>query len=306
MRRMSDVDAELDFGLAASFTWFIPLLLVIVLNLIRTDFGSFGLSFFLAVLYSPHGGTFWGDIWRAAYLLMPLAWLSIVLYNRRTAEVNPRSLTSLTFGLTSVNGVMLGYVALFPTSVTEKLVREGIYPSVAGGIVYLAISVLCATFVLSAVGDLAGGISSHRHLPEDTDLIVTVAAIFVIVFLSLNFNLIYLITSAQHYHGTIAVEVDGEEVDLTQDRYQFQNEAFHLEEGNGRVWHAHVAGVTVEFAIAALRLEAGAPGTSRAKSRFVADREYVVKPTLNGAAVDPATTVLSESDHLKVVLERTE
>lgn len=103
-----------------------------------------------------------------------------------------------------------------------------------------------------------------------------------------------------HEHGRINVTIDGEPVEFSQRQYQVQADEFHFENGDGRVWHAHAPGVTLEYAMATLGIGVtedtvtfdgttyrdGDPGTN-------------VSVTVDSEPVDPATYELdgtSEND----------
>jgi hypothetical protein len=58
-----------------------------------------------------------------------------------------------------------------------------------------------------------------------------------------------------HYHGTMEMVVLDDRVDFSQQEYQLQANAFHFEGGDGRVWHGHAEGVTLEWAMASLGIE---------------------------------------------------
>jgi hypothetical protein len=107
-----------------------------------------------------------------------------------------------------------------------------------------------------------------------------------------------------HYHGAIEVTVAGETVDFSRDQFQYQDDAFHFENGDGSQWHAHAQGVTLEYAMGTLGFDVtqdsvtydgttyrdGADGTS-------------VTVTVDGDPVVPREYVLQESDRIRIVVE---
>jgi hypothetical protein len=118
-----------------------------------------------------------------------------------------------------------------------------------------------------------------------------------------------------HYHGTMEVVVLGDRVDFSQDQYQLRANAFHFEAGEGRVWHGHARGVTLEWAMSSLGIEVTETTvTFQGTTYRDADEEYAVSVTVNGESVDPATYVLrgasdarnaeSNGDHVRIVVER--
>jgi len=122
------------------------------------------------------------------------------------------------------------------------------------------------------------------------------------------------ISSGAHGHGLINVTIAGEEIDFSQPRYQRPGEfrAFHFEGGNGRVWHKHASGVTLEYAMATLGIGISedtvtVDGTTYRES----DAGTNVTVTVNGDPVDPATYELAGAsdenpqagDFIKIVVE---
>lgn len=117
-----------------------------------------------------------------------------------------------------------------------------------------------------------------------------------------------------HEHGIMEVVVLGDPVDFSQDKYQVANRNdFHFESGNGRVWHAHSQGVTIEFALATLDIGVTENSVTFDGTTYRDNSsEYSVSVTVNGEPVDPATYVLEgtsadnaeQGDHVRIVVER--
>ena len=63
------------------------------------------------------------------------------------------------------------------------------------------------------------------------------------------------VVSPPHYHGTMIIEVDGENTDLSSDQYQMRSGFFHFEAGQGEIWHVHSKGITVQYALESLGFE---------------------------------------------------
>lgn len=57
-----------------------------------------------------------------------------------------------------------------------------------------------------------------------------------------------------HYHGTIVINVDNKEVDLSRQEYQHKHSSFHIEYGERYRWHAHVEGVSIRFVMGSLNM----------------------------------------------------
>lgn len=107
-----------------------------------------------------------------------------------------------------------------------------------------------------------------------------------------------------HEHGTIDVAVDGDQVDFSRDRYQFNDDAFHFENGDGSEWHVHAQGVTLEYAMATLGFDVAADAVTFDGTTYRAgDDGTSVTVTVNGEAVVPSEYVLRDGDRIRVVLE---
>ena len=115
-----------------------------------------------------------------------------------------------------------------------------------------------------------------------------------------------------HDHGTIEVVVDGQQVDFSREEYQLQADEFHFENGDGRVWHKHATGVSLEWAMATLNIGVSEDtvvfdGTAYRDS----DEGTEVTVTVNGETVDPQSYVLQgveaasgeNGDHVRIVVE---
>jgi hypothetical protein len=116
-----------------------------------------------------------------------------------------------------------------------------------------------------------------------------------------------------HYHGTMEMVVLDDRVDFSQQEYQLQANAFHFEGGDGRVWHGHAEGVTLEWAMASLGIEVTESSVTFEGTTYRdSDPEYIVSVTVDGEPVDPATYVLkgasdagaaeSQGDHVRIVV----
>lgn len=100
------------------------------------------------------------------------------------------------------------------------------------------------------------------------------------------------VSEAAHEHGTMEMTVDGERVDFGEPEYQRPREfgAFHFEGGDGRVWHKHASGITLEYAMATLGIEVS-EGSVTIDGETYRDRDpgTTVSITVDGEPVDPAT-----------------
>jgi len=118
---------------------------------------------------------------------------------------------------------------------------------------------------------------------------------------------------AAHEHGFMDVVVLGDGVDFSQRQYQVQDDAFHFENGNGRVWHAHAEGVTVQYALWTLGI--GVPDQDTVVfggTTYNESAGYEVNVTVDGESVDPTSHVLEgasdsnpgQGDHVRVVVRQ--
>lgn len=115
-----------------------------------------------------------------------------------------------------------------------------------------------------------------------------------------------------HEHGTIEVVIDGQRIDFSRQEYQLAADQFHFEGGEGRVWHKHATGVTLEWAMASLDI-----GVSEETVVFEgtvyrdSDPGTTVTVEVNGEPVDPQTYVLEgvgagnadQGDTVRIVVE---
>lgn len=106
-----------------------------------------------------------------------------------------------------------------------------------------------------------------------------------------------------HYHGTIEMTVDGQRVDFSRDRYQLQADAFHFESREGTRWHGHARDVTLEYAMATLGIDVTADSvTFEGRTYRNADPGTTVIVEVNGRPVTPSEYVLTEGDHIRIVV----
>jgi hypothetical protein len=108
-----------------------------------------------------------------------------------------------------------------------------------------------------------------------------------------------------HYHGTMEMVVDGQQVDFSQDKYQLQANFFHFEGGEGTRWHGHAEGVTLKRAMESLDIGVTDDSVTFQGTTYVDGENADVSVTVNGNDVDPATHVLSEGDSIRIVVQPT-
>jgi len=115
-----------------------------------------------------------------------------------------------------------------------------------------------------------------------------------------------------HCHGTINVTIDGQQLDFSQQRYQLQDEEFHFEAGNGRIWHTHATGVTLAEGMATLGIDVTADSvTFQGTTYRDGDPGTEVIVEVEGESVDPTSYVFrgtetgrnaEQGDHVRIVV----
>ena len=121
-------------------------------------------------------------------------------------------------------------------------------------------------------------------------------------------------SAGEHGHGLINVTIAGEELDFSQARFQRPRQfpAFHFEGGNGRIWHKHARGVTLEYAMATLGIGVSEDSVTYDGTTYQDSTAGTnVTVTVNGNPVTPATYELSGAsdqnpqagDFIKIVVE---
>ena len=121
------------------------------------------------------------------------------------------------------------------------------------------------------------------------------------------------VSETAHEHGRIAVTVDGERINFGRDKYQRPREfgAFHFEGGDGRVWHKHADGVTLEYAMATLGIGVtGDSVTIEGETYRDGANGTTVSVTVDGDPVDPeayelqgaSATNAEDGDFVRIVV----
>jgi len=110
---------------------------------------------------------------------------------------------------------------------------------------------------------------------------------------------------AAHYHGQIQVEIGGEQLDFSRDRFQLQADAFHFEGGTAR-WHGHARDVTLSWAMGTLGIDVTNESVTYDGTTYRDGEGATVIVEVNGESVDPETYVLQEGDSVRIVAESDE
>lgn len=97
---------------------------------------------------------------------------------------------------------------------------------------------------------------------------------------------------AVHGHGTVNVTVLGDRVDFSQRQYQVQDDYWHFEGGNGRIWHVHGEGVTLEYAMNTVDIGVTDDSVTYQGTTYDDGSEYDVEVTVGGQDVEPSEYVL--------------
>ncbi|ELZ21117.1 hypothetical protein C475_19203 [Halosimplex carlsbadense 2-9-1] len=110
---------------------------------------------------------------------------------------------------------------------------------------------------------------------------------------------------AVHYHGTMEMVVNGQQVDFGRQRYQMQSNAFHFEGGRGTRWHVHARGVTLQYALGTLGFNATESSVTYQGTTYRdGSANTTVRITVNGEPVTPRSYGLRSGDQVRVVVER--
>jgi sulfur carrier protein ThiS len=104
-----------------------------------------------------------------------------------------------------------------------------------------------------------------------------------------------------HYHGTITVTIDGQELDFSRREFQTQADPFHFENGDGERWHVHARGVTLSYAMETLGIDVTADTVTYDGTTYGDDSGETVVVEVNGESVGPGEYVLQEGDHVRIV-----
>ncbi|WP_134668891.1 hypothetical protein [Halorussus marinus] len=106
-----------------------------------------------------------------------------------------------------------------------------------------------------------------------------------------------------HYHGQIQVEIGGERLDFSRDRFQLRADAFHFENGNGQRWHGHAREVTLGWAMASLGIDVTDESVTYDGTTYRDGEDATVAVEVDGEPVDPESYVLEEGDSIRIVAE---
>jgi len=118
-----------------------------------------------------------------------------------------------------------------------------------------------------------------------------------------------------HEHGTMEATIAGEQIDFSQRQYQVEADCFHFERGNGRIWHTHCRGVTLQWGLGTLGIETNANGSvvTFDGETYRDSGPWNVSIRVNGEPVNPGSYVLQgvngvenveQGDRVRVVVRR--
>lgn len=118
----------------------------------------------------------------------------------------------------------------------------------------------------------------------------------------------YISADQQHIHGPITFEVEGEEVDFSEDRYQTNHQLFHFEGGSGNPWHAHSWSITLKWAMDSLDgINVSEDSVTYDGTTYDgSDSDTTVTVEVNGEEVTPSEYYLKDGDRVNVVVETDE
>lgn len=117
-------------------------------------------------------------------------------------------------------------------------------------------------------------------------------------------------TFAAHDHGTLAIFIDGEPVDLDQSRFHDLHPEFHIHPGHGNMWHHHPENVTAIFsfepmtlrqALSAMGIDLGGDTVAFDSAVYdTGDSAVTATVHLNATEVDPDTHIIGDGDNIAV------
>ncbi|MCL7417663.1 MAG: hypothetical protein M8354_07480 [Halalkalicoccus sp.] len=103
--------------------------------------------------------------------------------------------------------------------------------------------------------------------------------------------------------GTIALEVDGEAVDFSEDRYLLQDECFLFQAfDNAEVWHVHCQGVTLEYAMGTLGIDLTADSVTLDDRTFTDGTDAEIETVVDDNDVDPSRHILEDGDDVRITV----
>jgi len=113
---------------------------------------------------------------------------------------------------------------------------------------------------------------------------------------------------AVHEHGPMTVEIDGQRLDFTRNRFQLQDDYFHFEPGDlpDNYYHLHAQRITLEYGLETLGI--GVTNGTLSYNGTVYDDaapDQRVVYRVNGEEVNPELYKLSEGDEVTVIAEYT-
>ncbi|MDY6764641.1 MAG: hypothetical protein SV377_02990 [Halobacteria archaeon] len=109
---------------------------------------------------------------------------------------------------------------------------------------------------------------------------------------------------AAHYHGSIVVSINGQQIDFSQPRFQQQDDFFHFEGGDGSTWHVHGQGVTLQYAMDTLGIHVTRNSVTIGNQTFRdSDESTTVRVLVNGQPVNPSSYVLQPDDSIRIIVE---
>ncbi|MDY6768876.1 MAG: hypothetical protein SVW02_02090 [Candidatus Nanohaloarchaea archaeon] len=107
-----------------------------------------------------------------------------------------------------------------------------------------------------------------------------------------------------HEHAQFSVFVNGEEIDFSQPRYQFQqtqNSRVHFEAGDGSRIHKHATGVTIGFALESLDMGINATCLTVHDETYCEDGAATLETMVNGEEIqNPASHVIRDGERIRI------
>lgn len=113
-----------------------------------------------------------------------------------------------------------------------------------------------------------------------------------------------------HDHGTISFTIEGEELNLDDTDFTYQDSLFHMhdEQQNPNLFHLHATGVTVEHGVHTLGMEIDRHTFTTLDGTTYDDRNENerVDVLVNGDTVNPVEYRIQQDDNVEIIVESTE
>lgn len=112
-----------------------------------------------------------------------------------------------------------------------------------------------------------------------------------------------VIVGSDHYHGTIDVVIDGNNIDFSREIYQLEDDAFHFEDRDGQRWHAHASNVSLDYAMQTLDINIHNSSSITFNGNTYTEQNYNLIFTSNGENINPNNYILKQGDNIQIKVQ---